>query len=249
MVKTGGAWTKIPLYLGIGFAVTSWTGLILGSIGLLSVEAVSFVFVLLSLILRKHFNLPIKALKDLLTPFKNLTHGHPWLFYFALAYLLVRGFQTTLPQSHGDPLYYHLASAWQYQTHHALLFIPWAPWFLQGGLAELVYSMIGLWSGDRMLMMILAQGLHYFFAYPASFLVVMLLCRELRLSRPLSLIIGICALSFVGGQDALICAKNDGFVLFFMPSFFYATRKPSIFQWQSFGQPMLFPSNLPLFFI
>ena len=210
-------WASIPLCLGLGFASLSWLALTAGAVGLLSPLPVALILVgLCGLVVRKKKIFVRFSAINLFDQIKRTARGSPWLVAFIIFYLLSRGCRVSLPQTHGDPLYYHLASAWQYFKMESMDFVPWAPWFLQGGMAEGVYSLLALWTQDRMLLMILAQGLHFVFAYPGSLLIVLLIGRDLRLSPVLSLIAGISTITFASGHDALISAKNDGFVLFYI---------------------------------
>jgi hypothetical protein len=140
------------------------------------------------------------------------------------------------PQVHGDPLYYHLPSAWNLLREQKIAFYPWNPWYLQAGMGELFYGEIGLLSyglvpflslpfklsyqladqlPNRMAMMILCQLIHGFFSYPAAALLIFKSARLLGIGTPWALVATLGAVTIPEGADALIAAKNDGFVWYF----------------------------------
>lgn len=134
--------------------------------------------------------------------------------WFILVFLFVRFSFVIIPQSQGDPLYYHVSSAWLWSRASKAYFIDWLPWSLQGGLAEYLYTWVATLVGERFSLLLSAQALHAAFGILLSPFVAFCIAR-LFLSRNYALMVLLAASTFPGEVAMLIRAKNDGFVLFF----------------------------------
>lgn len=223
---------QMIMRLSLGFMVACWCGLILGSVKLFNRPTLIAFFAILGLVsIVGTSPLPYRSILQKasaqLSGYKKqseTTFASFGLFLSSLLlafYLVTRMLQGLTPQGHGDPLYYHLSSAWHLIQNQRIAFFPWNPWYLQGGSAELLYGEIGLLftnlghAPDRMAMMIVCQLVHGFFSYPAAALLIYKSARLLGITRPLALLGALGAVTIPEGGDALIAAKNDGFVWYF----------------------------------
>lgn len=146
---------------------------------------------------------------------------------------------TLYPHSHGDPLYYHLSAAWIWSRTGSIQFIDWMPWYLQGGLAEYLYTGIASGSRERMVLLLAGQMLHAAVGYGGSVALCVALAHKMlrdtsvplrfddnlnkSIENPfdekfisgLAILAGTAMACFPSELFMLTHAKNDGFVLFF----------------------------------
>lgn len=226
----------LALQTGCGLAAMAFLIWGLGSLGFLNlVPAMILILALISISgLMPKFLRGISAVKHRPQPALNR-------FLWAVLIMIAGAtmLSTLYPHRHGDPLYYHLSAAWIWSRTGSIQFIDWMPWYLQGGLAEYLYTGIAAGSKDRMVLLLAGQMLHATVGYAGSVALCMALARRMlsetsdpsRLDNKfskkfenefnekflpaLALLAGIAMACFPSELFMLTHAKNDGFVLFF----------------------------------
>lgn len=121
---------------------------------------------------------------------------------------------TMIPHNHGDPLYYHLPQGWLWLQAGQTYFIEWMPWFMQGGMAEYVYTWIGALTHERFTMMLLSQMLHGVVGIGVGGAAVYQLTARFT-GRAWALMAVLSYWTFSEELYMLVRAKNDGFVAAF----------------------------------
>lgn len=134
------------------------------------------------------------------------------LLGLCVSFLVAKWLTTLLPLGHGDPLYYHLPSAWLWASAHKAYFVETIPWILQGGLAEYVYAQFAVITQERFATMLLAQMTHCFVGLIVSAALVYMIIRR-WVSRDWAFVAVLGFVTFGEETMMLVRAKNDGYVL------------------------------------
>ncbi len=210
----GEASNDMTLSSGVGFALTTGLVAIGGHLGVLSQRAALGVFFLVFLLSMKDRTSILRYISTLWDTMSDLFKKHPVVFGLLFIFLFFKWTNALVPLFHGDPLYYHLPSAWLWAKKGAFYYVDWLPWTLQGGISEYFYTYIALLTGNRFFMMILCQLAHVTFGYLLSSVIVYQI--SIRFMPPLfGLLAALCFATFPNETMMMVRAKNDGFVLFF----------------------------------
>lgn len=144
---------------------------------------------------------------------KTKCRAHAVPVALGVLYCLARYLAALAPQSHGDPLYYHLTTAWLWAQSGHIQMLDWLPWGLQGGGGEYLYMILAKMVGERMGLLVGAQLVHLTIGLVGSALVVGSLGRLLLPGKLVPWVM-LCFLTIPNEPMMLVRAKNDGFVLF-----------------------------------
>ena len=134
------------------------------------------------------------------------------LVYFALP----KWIESMVPSGQGDPLYYHIYSAWLWSTHGGFYFDGWFPQFFQGGVIEYMYACLGTLVQDPLATLVSAQVLHATVSIFLSGIVIYQLAKMVLKDRLLALLAVLAFLLIPHDPFTVVRAKNDGFVALFV---------------------------------
>lgn len=135
------------------------------------------------------------------------------LLLLLLLYLVPKYVESFVPSGQGDPLYYHVYSAWSWVKAGAAGFDQWNPWFLQGGLFEYLYALLGVILREPMALLVASQVLHGTVTLGLSSVLFFRTNRLLGLSRGCALLAGLAFVLIARDPLIAVRAKNDGFLL------------------------------------
>ena len=123
--------------------------------------------------------------------------------------------QTFSPDPFVDVHFYHLLSAWKWATAGKFYDLNWMPYYMQGGLGEYTYAMLGSFVQDQMALVLTGQMVHFAFGVIGASSLVYGLARK-WLNRRFALLALFAYITFPCEYIMLMRAKNDGFVLFYI---------------------------------
>ncbi len=145
---------------------------------------------------------------------RNSWRLSPVLVGLTFFYVISCALLTFAPDPYVDVHFYHLLSAWKWSVIGKFYDLAWMPYYMQGGLAEYFYAILGIFVKDQMALLICGQMFHFCFGVIGAASLVYGLSR-LCISKKFALLTLFAYVAFPCEYIMLMRAKNDGFVLFF----------------------------------
>lgn len=221
-IRFNSFYSELTIQFGVGFIIIVLYFTILGHLQLLSMYYAAIFYLII--VISGYFECDqlLSAIHRKLIKTKRIFSKYNWLSKLICLYLIITLLHALLPQTNGDPLYYHLSSAWYWSQNKGISFVKWQTWWLQGGTIEYFFMIISLICKNKFVVLISAQLFHYFVGLLLSAIIVY---KSARLFQPVlfSLLTVLCFITFSEDGMMFVRAKNDGFTLFFIISTCYIT--------------------------